>query len=68
MPTVSLFFGVVISMYPGDHPVPHFHARFAEYEAVYDLQGNRIAGEMPRKRERLIAAWAEIHADDLAAN
>lgn len=68
VPTVSLFFGIVISMYAGDHPEPHFHARYAEFQASYDLSGNRIEGDMPRRQERLIQAWAEIHTDDLRAN
>ena len=66
MPTISLFFGIAVSMYAGDHPEPHFHARYQGHKAVYDLGGNRIAGDMPPRQERLIAAWAEIHAEDLA--
>lgn len=68
MPTISLFFGIMISMYAKDHPEPHFHARYQKYKAVYDLDGNRINGDMPRRQDRLIAAWAEIHQEDLRAN
>lgn len=63
-----MFFGIIIYMYPLDHPEPHFHARYGDFAAVYDLSGNRIEGEMPRKQDRLICAWAEIHAEELAAN
>lgn len=68
MPTVSLFYGIVIAMYAGDHPAPHFHASYQGHQATYDLEGNIMNGEMPKRADKLIKAWAEIHADDLAAN
>ena len=33
MPSISRFYGIVVSMYSSDHPPPHFHARYGEYEA-----------------------------------
>jgi len=33
MPTLSICFGIVIRMYYDDHPPPHFHAIYGEYEA-----------------------------------
>ena len=38
MPTISVFYGVVIQMFAGDHAPPHFHALYAEYEALIDLR------------------------------
>ena len=29
MPEVSRFYGIVIQIYYGDHPPPHFHAIYA---------------------------------------
>lgn len=55
-------------MYYNDHEPPHFHARYQGNQAIYDFEGNCIAGEMPKKQERLIAAWAVIHTEDLEAN
>lgn len=68
MPRVSLFFGIIIGMYFDDHNPPHIHATYQDYEAAYDFDGNRIGGEMARKQEKLIAAWIEIHKEDLLAN
>jgi hypothetical protein len=42
------------------HSLPHFHAYYAEYEASFDLAGNIIVGELPRRQLRLVQAWAEI--------
>lgn len=33
MPAISRFYGIVISMYSGDHPPPHFHARYGGEKA-----------------------------------
>ena len=70
MPIVSSFYGIIIQMFFNEnagHHTPHFHASFAEFEAVYDLNGNRMEGDMPKSKERLIEAWIEIHKDELSA-
>lgn len=28
IPTISMFYGIIISMYFNDHMPPHFHARY----------------------------------------
>ncbi|MDQ2786112.1 MAG: DUF4160 domain-containing protein, partial [Chloroflexota bacterium] len=33
MPVIAVFDGITITMYYKDHPPPHFHARYGEYEA-----------------------------------
>jgi Domain of unknown function (DUF4160) len=38
MPTISAFYGILIQMFWSDHAPPHFHALYAEYEAVVDIQ------------------------------
>ena len=38
MPTISLFYGIVIQMYWRDHGPPHFHALYGEHEALVDLR------------------------------
>lgn len=68
MPTISMFYGILIRMYNEDHKPPHFHAIYGEYEACFDFNGDVIEGEMPKKQQRLIEAWVEIHKDDLVAN
>lgn len=68
MPSLSMFFGIIIYMYADDHNPPHFHAIYQDFEAQYDLDGELIVGSMPRKQSRLIAAWVELHRDELLAN
>ena len=31
MPTISVFYGVLIKMYWNNHAPPHFHVEYAEY-------------------------------------
>ena len=38
MPTISVFYGIVIQMFWRDHAPPHFHALYAEHEALIDLR------------------------------
>lgn len=68
MPTLSMFYGIIISMYFDDHNPPHFHASYQDDEAIFALDGTLLSGEMPSKQEALIKAWAQIHEDELRAN
>ncbi len=69
MPTISMFYGIVIRMYNnGEHNPPHFHVYYQGRNAVFDMDGNMLEGEMPRAQTKLIAAWAEIHKEELLAN
>ena len=34
MPTITIFYGIVIQMFWNDHGPPHFHALYGEDEAV----------------------------------
>ena len=69
MPTISMFFGIIIRMFcKGEHNPPHFHASYQNYRAVFNFDGEIIEGEMPVRQTRLIVAWVELHRDELAAN
>ena len=70
MPLISQFYGILIYIYRergSKHHMPHFHARYGEYEAVYDFQGNRIDGELPRKQGKLVEAWTLLRQDEINA-
>lgn len=38
MPTISEFFGIVVQMFWREHAPPHFHALYAEHEALIDIR------------------------------
>ena len=69
MPTISMFYGIIIRMYNnGEHNPPHFHATYQDYNAVFNMDGELTDGEMPKKQLKLISAWAVIHKEELLAN
>ena len=68
MPTVSMFYGIIIRMYYDDHYPPHFHAFYGEYKAIFDFDGKIIDGDMPSSKIKLITAWTTIHKEELGAN
>lgn len=48
MPEISRFYGIIVRMYPGDHPPPHFHAIYAEHEAFIEIAtGTILYGYIP---------------------
>jgi hypothetical protein len=69
MPRISEFFGIVIAMYYNDHVPPHFHAKYAEYEAEVAIQSLEVLkGSLPRRALALVLEWAAVHREELRAN
>ena len=72
MPTISMFYGVLIRMFFYDtekHHTPHIHAEYQGDVAVYSIHdGAVLAGSLPPKKHKLVVAWIEIHQEDLSAD
>lgn len=72
MPTISMFYGIVIYMYFFDnerHKLPHVHARFQGQQGSFSIvDGSILGGEIPAAKTRLVQAWIEIHREDLLAD
>jgi len=69
VPTISVFYGIVIQMFWRDHAPPHFHALYAEYEALIDLRSlSVIRGSLPGRAMTLVFEWANDHRDELLEN
>ncbi len=69
MPTISVFYGIVIAMFFNDHDPPHFHARYAEYRArIAIADGELLDGELPARASRLVKEWTELHREKLEEN
>lgn len=52
MPTISMFFGIVIQMCWRDHNPPHLHALYQGQEALFDISNGQIIGGLFRARPR----------------
>jgi len=68
MPVIARFYGVVLKMYfsQSEHGVPHFHAIYGEYNAVFDIQTlQMIEGDLPVRAQRLVREWGEQYQQEL---
>ena len=69
MPEIARFYGIVIRMYFDDHEPPHFHAVYADAEAVVGIHPIRVLkGALPRRALSLVVEWAALHQPELLAN
>ena len=71
MPTISMFYGIIVRMYTGksEHNPPHFHAYYQDFKATINIQTCEILeGELPARQTKLVLAWAELHKDELLAD
>ena len=68
MPTISMFFGLIIRMYFNDHNPPHIHVMYGKQNAVVDFDGKILVGKLPDSQRKIVSAWCEIHRDELNAN
>lgn len=72
MPVISMFYGIIIRMYFMDnkqHSQPHIHVEYGEHSAVYALgDGALLAGSLPSKQNKLVAAWIELRKEELLAD
>lgn len=72
MAVLTMFYGIIISMYYYDnrqHHFPHIHAKCQDKEAVIRIpDGEIIEGELPQGKNKLVQAWLEIHKEELMAD
>lgn len=68
MPVISQFYGIVVQMFfqeEGQHHLPHIHIMYNEYNSVYDFNGNKLEGKIPKKQAKLVEAWIALHTEEL---
>lgn len=66
MPTISMFFGIIIRMFFDDHEPPHFHAEYGEFKAQISIDTLEILnGSLPNRALSLVIEWAVIHRNEL---
>ena len=71
MPTLSMFYGIIIRMQSergGKHHKPHIHCLYGSDEIIIALDGEIIEGNFPKNKLKLIEAWMTLHEDELFAN
>jgi hypothetical protein len=69
MPTISVFYGLVIQMFFRDHLPPHFHVRYAEFKATIDIRKqDLLSGGLPPRAMSLVLDWTRLHQNELLEN
>jgi Domain of unknown function (DUF4160) len=66
MPEVARFYGIIIKVFFGDHPPPHFHAVYGEYNALVNIEKLEVfEGDLPNRAEKLVLEWAALYQQEL---
>ena len=66
MPEVARFYGIVVKLFFGDHPPPHFHAVYGEYIGLFRIDTlEMFEGDLPPRARKLVVEWGKIHQDEL---
>jgi len=72
MAIISMFYGIIISMYYLDnkqHKLPHIHVKYQDEEAVISIfDGQLLEGTLKTNKMKLVQAWIEIHNEELLAD
>jgi hypothetical protein len=69
MPEISRFFGIVITMFFGDHAPAHFHARYGQHKASISIDSLAVLdGSLPPRVLGLVIEWATLHRTELKAD
>lgn len=72
MPTISMFYGIIVRLFYFDskkHHEPHIHVEYQEQAAIINIaSGEIIDGSIPQNKLRLVMAWIEIHREELLAD
>jgi hypothetical protein len=72
MAIISMFYGIIISMFFRDnrrHHFPHIHTKYQDDSAVFSIpDGEIMEGSLKPVQTKLVQAWIAIHADELLAD
>ncbi len=72
MPTISMFYGIIIRMMFYDtqqHHLPHIHVEYQGAKATFSIpDGELLEGSLPAKKVSLVKAWIILHEEELMAD
>jgi hypothetical protein len=69
MPTIKIIDSVKIDLYSKEHPPPHFHAIYGDFEALITIRNFEIyAGRLPKPQLFKVINWAKDNQEMLLDN
>lgn len=70
MPELSHFGGIVVYLLFKDiqhHNKPHVRVFYGDYEASVGIDGELLAGSLPRKQMKIVVGWLAFHEEEVYA-
>ena len=69
MPTIKIIDSIKIDVYSREHPPPHFHVLFAEYEELIVIETlETYIGYIPASQRKKVIKWAKTQKELLKEN
>ena len=66
MPTIKIIDSIKIDVYYREHPPPHFHVLYAEYEELIEIETlETYVGNIPKAQRKKVIDWADDKRDYL---
>ena len=68
MPTISVFYGIIIRMYfkNKEHNPPHIHAFYGDKVASFFIEtGKILEGTFPKRAQKLVREFIKANKNDL---
>lgn len=68
MTELSRFAGMIIYLLfndTGKHNKPHVHVHYGEYQAAVAVDGEVLAGSLPRKQLKIVTGWLALHEEEV---
>ena len=68
MPTISIFYGIIIflNLTRKEHQPPHIHAQYGEYEATFLIKdGELYYGEFPIRAKKMVKEFVKKYQKEL---
>ena len=60
MATIKIIDSIKIDVYSREHPLPHFHLIYAEYEALICIKTLELPkGQIPKRQLNKVIKWAK---------
>lgn len=69
MPTLKIIDSIKVDVYSREHPPPHFHAIYAEFEELIIIESlETYAGKLPPAQRKKVVDWASDKREYLVNN
>jgi hypothetical protein len=66
MPEITRFYGIIIKLFFGDHPPPHFHAVYGEYNGLFSIEPLEMTeGDLPMRAKKMVLEWGAMYQSEI---